>query len=67
MTYLWISRIIFWSFVVHADPHSLDLHLAVAHGELDREQEALAEAHRRRRRIERFNPEPLTPHKRGKT
>jgi hypothetical protein len=52
MTYLWVSRIIFWSFLVIILTASL---IWLWHMEkLDREQEALAEEHRRRRRIERF-------------
>jgi hypothetical protein len=51
MTYLWISRIIFWSFLVIILTASL---IWLWHMEkLDRKQEALAEEHRRRR-IERF-------------
>jgi cytochrome b561 len=53
MTYLWISRILFWSFLVIILTASL---IWLRHVErLDRQQEEMAEAHRRRRRIERFN------------
>jgi uncharacterized membrane protein len=53
MTYLWISRILFWSFLVIILTVSL---IWLRHVErLDRQQEEMAEAHRRRRRIERFN------------
>jgi len=52
MTYLWISRILFWSFLVIILTASL---IWLRHVErLDRQQEEMAEAHRRRRRIERF-------------
>jgi cytochrome b561 len=53
MTYLWISRILFWSFLVIILTASL---IWLRHVErLDRQQEEMAEAHRRRRRIQRFN------------
>lgn len=52
MTYIWISRIIFWSFVVLLVTGSL---IWLWHVEkLERHQEALAEQQRRRQRIERF-------------
>ena len=52
MTYLWLSRIIFWSFVAIIFTASM---IWLWHADkLDRQQEAMAEEHRRRRRIERF-------------
>jgi heme exporter protein D len=52
MTYLEASRIAFWTFVVVL---AVGLAIWVALIEKhDRRQEALAEEHRRRRRIERF-------------
>lgn len=52
MTYLWVSRVIFWSFVFAMLIAATIYTVAVERHE--RRQQALAEAHRRRR-MERFN------------
>jgi heme exporter protein D len=53
MTYLTLSRLLFWAFIGLMFAASMTW--LVIHERLDRRLEVLAEEHRRKRRVERFN------------